>query len=208
MWLVLMLFWICLQCTFWLIPLLPLKQPEFQTFLVPLASLFSPVHAYVSLLLRSAPWGQRSPLFAWKTGRDLIRQKTQEKDTSKAWKLFKVKGTHAASFCSLVSKFLADPRTPRRHSSSWTARCPESGPPSETPRARRGFPHTSVSILPGSETHTKRSYLTLSIHLTLSSPLPMSISVFSMSVSPLLPITLLFHFSVYIFCWLRKKFFL
>ena len=159
MWLVLMLFWICLQCTFWLIPLLPLKQPEFQTFLVPLASLFSPVHAYVSLLLRSAPWGQRSPLFAWKTGRDLIRQKTQEKDTSKAWKLFKVKGTHAASFCSLVSKFLADPRTPRRHSSSWTARCPESGPPSEMPRARRGFPHTSVSILPGSETHTKRSYL-------------------------------------------------
>ena len=30
-------------------------------------------------------------------------------------------------------------------------------------------------------------HVTLSIHLTLSSPLPMSISVFSMSVSPLLP---------------------
>ena len=30
-------------------------------------------------------------------------------------------------------------------------------------------------------------HVTLSIHLTFSSPLPMSISVFSMSVSPLLP---------------------
>ena len=30
-------------------------------------------------------------------------------------------------------------------------------------------------------------HVTLSIHLTLSSPLPMSISLFSMSVSPLLP---------------------
>ena len=35
-------------------------------------------------------------------------------------------------------------------------------------------------------------HVTLSIHLTLSSPLPMSISLFSMSVSPLLPLNKFF----------------
>lgn len=132
------------------------KQPEFQTFLVPLA-LFSPVHAYVSLLLRSAPWGQRS-LAWWKTGRDLIRQKTQEKDTSKAWKLFKVKGTHAASFVLSFSKV-----------SSWSKwlligilhleqlGAQRAGLLLRRPRARRGFPHTSVSILPDLwNTHQKK----------------------------------------------------
>lgn len=60
-------------------------------------------------------------------------------------------GTHAVSFCSLASGFLADPKIPHRHSSSWTAQCQGNGPPSGRPQARHAFPHISVSILPGSE---------------------------------------------------------
>ena len=58
--------------------------------------------------------------------------------------------------------------------------------------------HTANSLLAIYFTHVNISFhVTLSIHLTLSSPLPMSTSLFSMSVSELLPCKeiLQYHFS-------------